>query len=188
MRVKVIVNDEVKVRRSDGTVIDPATTLDVEAVRDRLPAALGPNGGLKVEAIAAAEITNDEGNPVPVSGAVSVSNFPPTQAVSGPLTDLELRASAVATKPAARTYEAPVQVPVTGSTTEIAPASATARYVLVKVAPGASVGIYVNAAGPATLTNWLMGPGEVRRFYGTQAINAIRAGSADVTVYREVST
>lgn len=41
------------------------------------------------------EIKNDVGNPVPVAGTVDVGNFPLTQAVTGPLTDAELRATPV---------------------------------------------------------------------------------------------
>jgi len=44
---------------------------------------------------ASMEITNDAGNPIPVSGSVSVSNFPGSQPVTGPLTDTQLRAAAV---------------------------------------------------------------------------------------------
>lgn len=43
----------------------------------------------------AVEVTNDSGNPLPVSGTVAVSNLPATQAVSGPLTDTQLRATSV---------------------------------------------------------------------------------------------
>lgn len=41
------------------------------------------------------EVTNDDGSPIPISGSVEVSNFPATQPVSGPLTDTQLRATAV---------------------------------------------------------------------------------------------
>jgi hypothetical protein len=41
------------------------------------------------------EIKNDTGNPLPISGPVNVTNFPSSQAVTGPLTDTQLRATAV---------------------------------------------------------------------------------------------
>lgn len=59
----------------------------VALITARLPALLGPNGGMKVDivggaAATASEITNDVGNPIPVNGTVAVSNFPGTTEIT----------------------------------------------------------------------------------------------------------
>jgi hypothetical protein len=65
------------------------------------------------------EIKNDVGNPIPVSGSVSVSNFPASQAVTGPLTDAQLRATAVPVSgPLTDTQLRASAVPVSGPLTD----------------------------------------------------------------------
>lgn len=81
------------VRLSDGTTfIIAASQADVQAVRDRLPAALDADGGLK------AHIQN-----FPATQPVSGTFWQATQPVSGPLTDTQLRASAVPVSMATQT-------------------------------------------------------------------------------------
>lgn len=58
-----------------------------------LPVAI--SGSVPITVASAIEITNDTGSPIPVSGSVSVTNFPATQDVTGPLTDDQLRAAPV---------------------------------------------------------------------------------------------
>jgi hypothetical protein len=69
----------------------------------------------------------DGGNSITVDGSVSVSNFPATQAVSGPLTDTQLRATAVPisgtvstglTQPLTDTQLRATAVPVSGPLTD----------------------------------------------------------------------
>lgn len=64
----------INLRNAAGAEVAVAKQADVEAVRDRLPTALGPNGGLKAEVLGVVEVSNDTGNPVPVSGTVTVAN------------------------------------------------------------------------------------------------------------------
>lgn len=55
-------------------------------------------GRVVVDEMPEVEVKNDAGSPVPVVGAVAVSNLPATQPVSGPLTDTQLRAGKVAVR------------------------------------------------------------------------------------------
>jgi hypothetical protein len=97
--------------------------------------------------------------PVPVSGTVNVGNFPPVQAVSGPLTDSELRASAVPvsgplTDVQLRAAAVPVSGPLTDTQLRATPVSYVERR------PGAwSANHAPAAATQATTTRATAGAG-----------------------------
>jgi hypothetical protein len=94
---------------ADNIPITPGTgtsvaTDDVGGVQyQRMKLTLGADG------VNDGDVSAD--NPMPVEGAVTVANLPATQAVSGPLTDAELRATAV---PVSGTFY-PATQPVSGS-------------------------------------------------------------------------
>ena len=80
-----------------------ADSISVTISSDQTAIPVSISGG-SVTIGAEVEVKNDSGNPIPVSGTVAVSNFPLIQdvnitntsiLVSGPLTDTQLRASAV---------------------------------------------------------------------------------------------
>lgn len=76
-----------------------------KTITDRLPVLVGGKIPVDVSSLSVTvnnanlEISNDAGNPIPVSGTVSISNLPTTQVVntglSQPLTDTQLRATSV---------------------------------------------------------------------------------------------
>lgn len=110
-----------------------ATNAMVQAVRDRLPAAFGAGGGVKVDG---------SGTALPVSGTVTAT---------GPLTDAQLRAAVV-----------PVSLPAGGAMTDrsgtiaaggtaqqVAASNAARRYLLIQ---NLSNGVlWVNTTGPAAV-------------------------------------
>lgn len=69
------------------------------------------------------------------------------------------------------------------SGTLLAAAAGTGRLVWIKVPSSASVGIHIDFAAAAATTDMLIEPGETVFIATEQEIRAIRAGSADVTVY-----
>lgn len=82
------------------------------------------------------------------------------------------------------TWDTPAQVSVTGSDTTIAAAGTGVGRVVKLYVPVAAVsGIYVNLNGAATTSHYLIEPGTSEVFPTEQAIQGIRAGGTNVTVY-----
>lgn len=87
------------------------------------------------------------------------------------------------------TWGTPSQVSVTGSDTTVAAAgTGTGRVVKLYVPVAATAGIYVNLNGAATTSHYLIEPGTSETFPTEQAIQGIRAGGSNVTVYVMIGT
>lgn len=79
------------------------------------------------------------------------------------------------------TYAEPTQATVGAvAANVVASASATFRRVTIALRSTADTGIYLNPAGTATTSHFLLQPGGSRSYDTNQAISAIRAGGSDV--------
>lgn len=110
--------------------------------------------------------------------------------LSQPLTDTQLRASAVpvSMSSANLTYGTPSQATVGAAASNIAASTTGFREVLVKVDKAATNGICINANGAATASHFSLDPGDVVILQTAQAVSAIRNGAADALVYVMVAT
>lgn len=85
------------------------------------------------------------------------------------------------------TYSAPVVISVSSTATTLAAASAaTFRRVTIWVAMSADAGVYINPAGTATTSHFLLQPGGSRSYDTNQAISAIKAGGDPADVYVQI--
>ncbi len=93
-----------------GGGVDPVGIKDGTTPTQKL--AVASDGSIKAVILGSVEVVNDVGNPLPVSG----NFYQVTQPVSGPLTDTQLRATAVPVSgPLTDTQLRAVAVPVSGT-------------------------------------------------------------------------